>query len=385
MTDSSVHARERLRLEPPALQGLIEILRSTGYQVYGPVVGNGGLVYGELASVDDLPVGQTDIQGPGSYRFGPRDDDAWFGYAVGQQSWKRFLYEPATELWRAERKGHGVKLVPTRPDPAPMAFIGVRACELAALAILDRVMLQGPYVAPIYQGRRGCMFLVAVQCGSPGDTCFCASMGTGPRVTSGADVTLTEVAEPGEHWFLAEAGSDQGAAALAGLVSRRATEAERARADAVVARAASAMGRQVKVEGLAACLAARYEHPRWTHVASRCLGCANCTMVCPTCFCSTVEDTTDLSGAEASRWRRWDSCFTLEFSYIHGGSVRSSVLARYRQWLTHKFSTWVEQFGTFGCVGCGRCITWCPVGIDVTEEVRLLSEGYGTMSDAETA
>jgi formate hydrogenlyase subunit 6/NADH:ubiquinone oxidoreductase subunit I len=145
------------------------------------------------------------------------------------------------------------------------------------------------------------------------------------------------------------------------------------------------MGRRVQTDGLAACLAAHYEHPRWNHVADRCLACANCTMVCPTCFCSTVEDTTDLSGTEAARWRKLDSCFNLDFSYIHGGSVRPSTEARYRQWLTHKFSTWVEQFGTFGCVGCGRCITWCPVGIDVTEEVEKLREGYGGLSDAESA
>lgn len=385
MTDPPVRTRDALVLDPPALQQLIDILCGTGYHVYGPILGHGGLVYGELHRVEDLPVGRTDRQSPGCYRFGPRDDAAWFGYAVGQHSWKRFLYEPSTELWRAQKKGSGIKFVTNRPEPPLQAFIGVRACELAALAVLDRVLLEGPYAAPGYGARRQRAFLVAVQCGSPSGTCFCASMGTGPGVTSGADITLTEVVSAAAHWFLSEAGSDKGAAALAGLPSRCATDAEVAEADAVVTRAAALMGREVKTEGLAARLATQYEHPRWSHVADRCLSCANCTMVCPTCFCSTVEDTTDLSGAEASRWRHLDSCFNLDFSYIHGGSVRSSVLARYRQWLTHKFSTWVEQFGAFGCVGCGRCITWCPVGIDVTEEVRVLSEACERPSDADRA
>jgi sulfhydrogenase subunit beta (sulfur reductase) len=107
-------------------------------------------------------------------------------------------------------------------------------------------------------------------------------------------------------------------------------------------------------------------------VASRCLGCANCTLACPTCFCASVSDTTDLEGETAARVRRWDSCFTLDHSYIHGGSVRASLRARYRQWLTHKLASWIDQFGVSGCVGCGRCITWCPVGIDITEEVAAI-------------
>jgi Fe-S oxidoreductase len=98
-------------------------------------------------------------------------------------------------------------------------------------------------------------------------------------------------------------------------------------------------------------------------------------MVCPTCFCTTVEDVSDVTGDHAERWRRWDSCFTLGFSYIHGGSIRNSGKARYRQWMTHKLASWIDQFGTSGCVGCGRCITWCPVGIDITEEARAIRDG----------
>ena len=89
-----------------------------------------------------------------------------------------------------------------------------------------------------------------------------------------------------------------------------------------------------------------------------------------------------LYGARAERWRKWDSCFTLDFSYIHGGSVRTSAAARYRQWLSHKLATWIDQFGSSGCVGCGRCITWCPVGIDITEEVAAIRASEAA-SDAE--
>jgi ferredoxin len=147
-----------------------------------------------------------------------------------------------------------------------------------------------------------------------------------------------------------------------------------AQAAAVVARTAASMGRTMEAGGVKDLLLRNLQHPRWEDVAERCLTCGNCTMVCPTCFCTAMEDASDVSGQTASRSRRWDSCFTTDFSYIHGGSVRTSAKSRYRQWMTHKLATWFDQFGTSGCVGCGRCITWCPVGIDITEEVRAIRD-----------
>ena len=135
------------------------------------------------------------------------------------------------------------------------------------------------------------------------------------------------------------------------------------------------MGRTLETDGLAAAIRSQPEHPRWAEMADRCMACGNCTQVCPTCFCTSIEDKAALDGTAAERVRRWDSCFTPDFSYIHGGSVRPSVRARYRHWLTHKLGTWHDQFGTSGCVGCGRCITWCPAGIDITEEARALQAG----------
>ena len=158
---------------------------------------------------------------------------------------------------------------------------------------------------------------------------------------------------------------------------READSGERAAADVVVARAAQRMGRELQIDGLHDLLLRNLEHPRWDEVAARCLACGNCTMVCPTCFCTSVDDITDLSGDSAERVRRWDSCFTMMFSHLHGGSVRTSARSRYRQWLTHKLAAWIDQFGSSGCVGCGRCITWCPAGIDLTEEVRAVRQSDG--------
>jgi ferredoxin len=132
--------------------------------------------------------------------------------------------------------------------------------------------------------------------------------------------------------------------------------------------------RSLDTENIRDLLFDNLEHPRWKEVADRCLSCANCTLVCPTCFCSSVTEVTDLTGDAVSRERQWASCFTLEHSQMHGANARPTTASRYRQWLTHKLAGWIDQFGTSGCTGCGRCITWCPVGIDITEEVAAIRQ-----------
>ncbi len=199
-------------------------------------------------------------------------------------------------------------------------------------------------------------------------------MQTGPKAESGFDLALTEILDEQQHYFVVEVGSELGIEILNAVPYREANQDDIERAENVLANTAAQMGRSMDTTDIKNLLYRNLDHPRWENVASRCLSCTNCTMVCPTCFCTTVEDMTDLAGTRAERWRRWDSCFTMDFSYIVGGSVRSSTKARYRQWMTHKLASWIDQFGTSGCVGCGRCITWCPVGIDITEEVRAIRE-----------
>jgi sulfhydrogenase subunit beta (sulfur reductase) len=359
------------------LAKLIDVLVRKGYGVVGPTVRDGAIVYDQIESVKDLPAGWTDEQAPGQYRLKRREDDALFGYVVGPQSWKKYLHPAEVRLWSAERQDGTFRILNNEAKPkAPQAFLGVRACELAAIAVQDRVLLEDRYRDPIYGSRRSGAFLIAVQCTQSAATCFCTSMGTGPAVSadSPADLVLTELMGPGGHRFLVRAGSERGAEVLAEIKTAPAKDADLREADEGVKQAAI-QTRSIDTNGIKELLYQNFDHPRWDHVAARCLTCANCTMVCPTCFCTNVEDTSDVTGDHAERWRRWDSCFTQSFSYIHGGSIRTSSKARYRQWMTHKLGSWIDQFGSSGCVGCGRCITWCPVGIDITEEVRALREG----------
>jgi sulfhydrogenase subunit beta (sulfur reductase) len=365
------------------LQALLDELGHRQYCIVGPTVRDGAIVYAEIDSVEALPKGWTDEQDGGRYRLKRRDDEALFGYAVGPHSWKKFLHPPLLKLWRARRDGDAYDIGPPSEPARPYAFIGVRACELHAIAIQDRVFLGGAHRDRHYDARREDAFFVALNCSSAGGTCFCVSMKTGPKVESGYDLVLTELIAREAPEFLVASGSAKGREVLGGLPRRAADAADRKAADAVVAATADSMGREMRSDDVRELLLRNLEHPRWQDVAERCLTCGNCTMVCPTCFCTSVEDTSDLGGTEYSRTRRWDSCFTMDFSYIHGGSVRASPVSRYRQWMTHKLATWHDQFGTAGCVGCGRCITWCPVGIDITEEVRAIrdSEADGAQGE----
>jgi ferredoxin len=315
-----------------------------------------------------LPIGWTDRQDGGYYRLEKNGGRSLFGYTVGPHSWKKFLRPDDERIWTAQKDGKRFTIEPRDDDNAQRAFIGVRPCELQALKIHDDIFTNGSYADPVYEHRRNNSFIVAVNCTRPGGTCFCASMKTGPKATSGFDLAMTEVIESDRHYFVIEADGQRGIDILKELPTREADRGEIEAAEGAVEEAERKMGRILETDNIEGRLYQKFDDPNWEEIAGRCLSCGNCTMVCPTCFCMNVEDITDFSGGKAERRSRWDSCFTTDFSYIHGGSIRSSAVSRYRQWMMHKLAYWVEQFGTFGCVGCGRCITWCPAGIDITEE-----------------
>ncbi len=359
------------------LDRLFSALRDQGFDLVGPTPGEGAIVYDSIHTSADLPIGLTEEQEGGTYRLKRREDEACFGFTVGPHSWKKYLHPPARRLWVGKAEGDQFEIIPESPDYPRYAFIGVRSCELHAIAIQDRIYLQDQYVNEDYRARREDCFIVSVQCAQAANTCFCVSMNTGPRAETGFDLALTEIIDEAGHRFLVEVGSDAGAEILQAIPTEPASPEAVKTGDEILAATASQMGRSMDTEGLRELLADNQEHAQWDQIASRCLSCANCTMVCPTCFCTTVEDVTDITGEHAERWQKWDSCFTMDFSYLHGGSVRASTKSRYRQWLTHKLSSWVDQFESSGCVGCGRCITWCPVAIDLTEEVRVIRSSAG--------
>lgn len=358
-------------LDPGGLHQLVDALRQRGYRVIGPTLGENAIVLAELESAQDLPAGWGVDVAPGHYRLRRRDDDAVFAHSAGPQSVKQFLHPPRHRLWSSDACDATNSAV--AEDVPRYAFIGVRGCDLAAIATLDRVLGGGAYPDGSFARRRRQIFVVAVNCTEPGGLCFCASMGTGPAVGPGYDLALTERLDPDQRHYVVDVGSDAGAEVLAAITHRAASDDETRCARDDVEAARHRMGRQMPSVDLRDLLARSRESPQWEEVAGRCLTCGNCTMVCPTCFCTSTEDVTDLSGQHAQRWQHWSSCFELDFSFLHEGSVRHSGASRYRQWLTHKLGTWHDQFGMSGCVGCGRCIAWCPTGIDITEEMNTMA------------
>lgn len=351
---------------------LFASLKKRGYQIIGPKICDGAINYDILEKPGDLPEGWTEEQNAATYRLKEQKDKALFAFNSTAQSWKKFLHPASQKLWTSKRNNGKPVFSPDEQGKQKIAFLGVRACDLNAINILGKVFTESPFTDSGFQIRRSEILIIGVNCTQAGGTCFCASMNTGPELKSGYDIVLTEIIESKRHYFVLESGSKTGTEIIKEIPHAEANIYEMENAEQLVNKAADSMGRKVDTCDIKDLLSRNSENARWNQTAQRCMTCANCTLVCPTCFCTTIEDVTDLTGNEAARVKKWDSCFTLDFSYIHGGSIRPSVYSRYRQWLTHKFLSWHDQFGTSGCVGCGRCITWCPVGIDVTEELAAI-------------
>ncbi len=359
---------ESLNMPKAKLEDLIALFWREGFEVLGPVARDGSVTFDEVRRVSDLPVGLRESQEPGRYRLGAGNAGEVFGVVNGAGSLKPFFFAPEETLLEVQFKQRTFTVNEVLPAARRLAFVGVRACDLAALAVQDRIFLHDRFRDTHYTARRKDALLIAINCTRSASTCFCVSMGTGPEAVSGFDLSLTEM----DDHFVVRSGSEAGDEIVGKIGLRPAPAEQVTAASARIRQCATGMQRHMDIADLPRLLYEEAENPRWDDVASRCLSCTNCTMVCPTCFCHTVVDVQEIDGNMSRRVRKWDSCFSLEHAHIHGINFRPRIHQRYRQWLTHKLASWIDQFGTSGCVGCGRCITWCPVGIDLTEEVAAI-------------
>jgi sulfhydrogenase subunit beta (sulfur reductase) len=351
-----------------ALQRIFDNLQTSGFDLVGPTMRDGAIVLDTIESITELPVGWTDDQKPSSYRLRRSGTGMYFDYSVGPQSWKKFLHPARLTILSTTRDEHGFAVDPPERPSRPFAFVGVRSCDIAAIAAHDRVFAGGTFTDPNYVARRSGIFVLAANCSKASPACFCTSMGGSPQCSGGYDLALTELPDG----FVLDVGSEAGSEALRGTEWRPATAFELGRARQVHDSARRQIRRELRTDGLPELLLENLDSNVWRDAAQRCLTCGNCTMTCPTCFCTTVEDTSELAAIRSDRVRVWDSCFTSEFSHVHGGNLRPTTRSRYRQFVTHKFAWWKGQYGSFGCVGCGRCLTWCPAGIDVVAELETI-------------
>lgn len=364
-----------LLLPKSALQTLLNVLKNMGFACIGPQLRDAAIVYAPLEQVAQLPQGWCDEQQPGQYRLRQHEGElsqAYFAWANGPQALKPLTFTPRELLWSSTPDAQGrLRFSEHRPEPQPTAVLGVRACDLAALHLQDQHFMHQSYADPYYSARRQSLFLIAVDCSHPAETCFCHSTGDGPNASSGFDMALTELPEG----FLIRAKSTRALEVMQQLPLREASADEIKAGATQTEQAAQMQSRSLPSRHLKHQLMRNLEHPHWDDIAQRCLSCTNCTLVCPTCFCHSESDHSDFHKLPSSEhYRQWDSCFNLSHSYMHSFVLRGPTVLRYRQWLLHKLGTWHEQYGRSGCVGCGRCISWCPAAIDLTAEVKTLCE-----------
>ena len=287
------------------LDALLKELTSRGYKLVGPTIHDGAIVLDTIHGLDDLPHGTIDDHSPAHYGLHQNTDGMFFGFAAPLTSWKRFLIPPQLTLWKARRSGKGFVLSePEETSSTPIAMIGVRPCDLRALQIQDAVFMRDGSTDPLYAEARKKAFIVAVQCTTPGGTCFCTSMKSGPSAADGFDLALTELAKNGNHRFLVDVGSERGQTVLANVPTESPSEGDLEEASTAIHHARDSIAKTLATEHLPDKLRAAFDHSQWDDIAKRCLACCNCTMVCPTCFCFTVQDLTDLGGTSAERRRR---------------------------------------------------------------------------------
>lgn len=377
-------------LPKASLQTLYDVLQAHGYKVVGPQVEDSAIVFKEQKQSQSLPWGWQEETSPGTYSLQHKSakskskQQSAFAWNTGPQGIKPWLFKPEQEIWRAVETEDGLRFRQSEQHIEPIAFIGLRACDLAALNIQDKHFVQGAYADPFYTGQRQQLLLIAVNCQRSTETCFCVSTGDGPEVRYGYDILLDEL----DEGYLIDAKSAQGEQIIDELGISDAEHLQLQQQSQI--QKASKQQRKMPSATALQALINKLDDKRWQQIAERCLACGNCTSVCPTCFCSKQESQSYLIEKDplqenpesndknpvSSQVRLWDSCFSEKHSYIHGKTIRTEISQQYRQWLIHKLLTWQSQYGRTGCVGCGRCISWCPVGIDLVEEASaLLAEG----------
>jgi formate hydrogenlyase subunit 6/NADH:ubiquinone oxidoreductase subunit I len=377
MSDLTIEIGTVVSIQKTELDNLITQLAKMGYEVIGPKARDHTIIHAPMKSAAELPLGYNSRQEPGKYWLEKNGHQNYFDYVNGSQGWKPYFFPPKMEMMKFHQQDQSKnewELGKIERQTPHYALIGVRPCDLAAIEVQDKVFMRDAFCDQVYQSRREKAFIMAVNCTQTAGTCFCVSMGTGPKARGGFDLCLTEL----ENVFLVEIGSEAGRMLLTseGVTWSPASAFLLNSATRALETAEQNMARQIPdPENLKRELMADLNSPEWEAVAARCLSCTSCTQVCPTCFCWESTDHTQLPSDTVVRVRQWDSCFNPDYSYVAHGNTRPSTRARYRQWLTHKFASWHDQFGGSGCVGCGRCITWCTAGIDHVEEIEKLRAG----------
>jgi len=342
---------------------LIEVLKAYGYVTYGYKVSRGAVIFDELRNLEDMPLKYRDVQGPGSYRLIEGN-----GVRHSFASPKEVIHPARQELFNVDSNG-GVSYPPI--ESKKIALVGIKSCDLASIKVMDRILSNDDS----YNARRKEALTIVEECINPGDTCFCGSLGTGPYVSEDFDLAYARIDD--DH-VLFKYGSRVGLNLVKRLGLKPASE-ELVNTYSSLMSEAKEKTSPLKF-GLSdienSMLKSMSDVDLWKKLSEKCVGCANCNLVCPTCFCTEFLDDLKLDNS-ASRVRFWVGCLSYVYGLVAGTHFRPELYMRYRHFVLHKFLFYRKQIGLVGCVGCGRCITWCPVGIDLRKTVSEVVRRHG--------
>ena len=285
------------------------------------------------------------------------------------RSAKDFFFPQTEDLMEFKMEGKSIEVIDSRREAEDFVVFGVRACDAASFAILDSVYLVDP-VDSYYKTRREHGTVVTMACGKPAETCFCATFGIDAADPAG-DVTVWETAEG----YMLRANTEKGEALLAATASLL-EEGDEGTVEAAKAKTREIMAKLplagFKMDGVGVGMTKElFDRPEWKTLSESCLGCGTCTFVCPTCQCYDVRDFDTGNGIK--RFRCWDSCMYSDFTKMAHGNSRNSQVERFRQRFMHKLVYYPDRNnGTYGCVGCGRCLSRCPISMNIVKVAKTL-------------
>lgn len=335
----------RKRLSQSGLTQWIEGMLASGRRVLAPVEEEGLTVFRPITNSAELAANYTRSDLP----------------------FKEWLFPPTEVILRYRIENGEPVLEDPEVDAPETVALFLRPCDAAAVAILDKVF-GGDYEDEFYLTRRRRLTIVGLSCTDPLPECFCAAVGLSPTSELGSDVLLTPIGDE----FLVEVLTEKGEQ-LVQQFERLFADAEGLTKEQVTADAVAKMKRTEPLPSLMGDYAQMFEHPVWEEVARKCLGCGVCAYTCPTCHCYDIVDEAGLF--EGVRCRNWDCCaFALFTLHASGHNPRPTQAHRYRQRILHKFAYFLQTYGQNMCVGCGRCVVKCPVGMDIYEIARRVGE-----------
>jgi len=347
------------------LRVVVEFLQRElgGAKLFGYRHHNGRIAFSEINNINEIFVALTDIQKPGYYRA-----SSGYRFRHSFSSPKVFLLPPEHLILTVSRD-YDILESSSSFQELTAIFFGIKPCDRKAIDILDHILYGR---SPVYTTRRNAVRAIVVEeCLEPGETCFCSTVNAGPTISSGFDIAYARLYG---DLLVFRYGSSLGEKILGKVGLQRAQESHVKMYLEMVNRAISMMrGRIPNISEIQKALMEKVSaKPFWEEISSKCVGCGNCNYVCPTCFCTEIEDRVE--NGFSTRVGVWLGCLTYTYGLVAGGHFRQELYTRYRHFILHKFLFYPKQVGDIGCVGCGRCITWCPLGIDLRETLSRIAE-----------